>query len=418
MKKTKLAVSGLAALTLVAATAGCGSSGGANNQTGGDNGKVTLQFLQNKREAVDEFNKLIKEFEQQNPNIHVVQVNPPDADTTLKTDMTKNQLPDVIAMGGDAVFAEMAQAGVLHDFSDDSALQDIHPEYMQMLKALTNTDKPYGIPYTTNAQTILYNKDLFDKLGLSIPKTWNELISEAKQIKAKGQTPFYFGFKDAWTTMIPWNSLAANLHGDNFFADLKAGNTSFSKAYPQVVDRMVELASYGQQNQFGVGYDQANAAFAKGESVFYVQGIWAIPAILKDNPNMHIGAFVFPATDDPSQNKLVSGIDTVLTISDSTKHEAEAEKFVHFLLEKQNAEDFINNQKLFSAVKGVEQKDPMLTEVEKYIADGKVVDFPDHYYPPAMQIANLVQGMLVKKEDKAAFLQKLDNEYKKAESHQ
>jgi raffinose/stachyose/melibiose transport system substrate-binding protein len=418
----KAIYSGLALLVASLTATACGpqtnndkTSSNTSGTTG--SGKITLQFLQNKQEAVGTFNKLIKKFEAQYPNIQVTQINPPDADTVLKTDLAKNKLPDVIAMGGDAVYTQLVQADVLYDFSKDPSLKNINPEYLKMLANLTGSSTPYGIPFSANAQTILYNKDIFAKLGLSVPHTWNELIATAQKAKAKGVTPFYFGFKDSWTTMIPWNSLAANAQSPTFFSDLKAGKTTMTKVYSSVADKMLQLASYGQQNKFGVGYNDANTAFAQGKSAMYVQGIWAIPPILQANPKIHLGAFPFPATASANTNKLVSGVDTVLTVSNDSPNRDAALKFVDFLLQPNNAKLYITEQKEFSAVKGVKQTDPVVAPLQSLITSGHIVDYPDHYYPTAMQFSNLVQNFLMKK-NKTAFLSTLDKEYKKAEANQ
>lgn len=418
MKKTAVAVTGLLALTT--AVTGCGTANNTSGGTGSSGGPVTLQFLQNKTEAVNEFNTLIKEFEKANPNIKVQQLNPPNADTVLQTDLTKNQLPDVISMGADATFIEMANAGVLKDFSGSSELTSVNSTYVKMLETEVGKSTPYAIPYTVNAEPILYNKTLFQKYGLTVPTTWNQLMADAQKVKAAGGTPFYFGFKDSWTTMVPWNALAANNQGANFFADLKAGKTTFAQSYPTIANRMVQLASYGQSSEFGTGYNDANTAFANGKSVFYVQGDWAIPSILSANPKIPLASFAFPATNDPSTNKLVSGIDSALTISASSKHQAAAQKFIDFLLQKQNAQAYCDNQKLFSAVSGVTQSDPAVANLQTYIDKGQIADYPDHYYPSAMDanVSNMIQGFLVKKTPTSQFLAQLDNAYKKAIAQQ
>lgn len=421
MKKSLLTIAGF--MTLTTAVTGCGNGGTTANGTGSNSGSsqpVTLQFLQNKTEAVTIFTTLIKQFESANPNIKVQQLTPPNADTVLQTDLTKNQLPDVISMGADSTFIEMAQAGVLHDFTGSQEVQSANPTYVSMLETETAKSTPYGVPFTVNAEPILYNKDLLQKYGLTPPATWNDLMADAQKIKTAGGTPFYFGFKDSWTTMVPWNALAANHQGSNFVSSLKAGTTTFSATYPTVASRMVQLASYGPANEFGIGYNDANTAFANGKSVFYIQGDWAISSILQANPKLNLGAVVFPATNNASTNKLVSGIDSVLTMSASTKNSAAAQKFIDFLLEKQNAQAYSDNQKLFSAISGVTQSDPVVAGLQTYIDKGQISDYPDHYYPSAMDanVSNMIQGFLVKKTPPAQFLAELDNAYKKAIAQQ
>lgn len=50
------------------------------------------------------------------------------------------------------------------------------------LAPLTINGKLYGIPYNTNARGLIYRKDVLAQYGLSVPKTWDELISTAQKI--------------------------------------------------------------------------------------------------------------------------------------------------------------------------------------------------------------------------------------------
>lgn len=61
------------------------------------------------------------------------------------------------------------------------------------LEPLTINGKLYGIPYNTNARALIYRKDIFEKFGLSLPKTWDELIATARTITEKTNKEI-FGF--------------------------------------------------------------------------------------------------------------------------------------------------------------------------------------------------------------------------------
>ncbi|GAB6099777.1 extracellular solute-binding protein [Halanaerocella petrolearia] len=393
---------------------GCGGE-----KTSTKNSKLKLEFFQNKSEAVETYNQLIAKFEEENPNIDIEQNHVPQAETVLKSRLTKNDVPDIMGLGGNATYGELAAAGVLADFSTDAEIKNdkIQESYLNMLKDLHGKNKNFGIPYTANANTVLYNKDKFKELGLEIPDTWNELISTAQKIKQAGETPFYLTFKDAWTAMIPWNSLAANLQGENFIAQRKSNKTTFKENYRKVAERIYKLLDYGQQDPFGKGYNTGNKAFAKGKSVMYLQGVWAIGPIEKANPNIKIGSFALPAVNNASENKLVSGVDTVLTMSsklEDKKAEA-AKKFIHFLIEKENAQKYIDQEMTFSAIKGVYQDDPSVADLKKYFENGQIAPFPDHYYPSGMQVPNLIQEFLLNG-DVGEFLNKLDNEWNKVQA--
>ncbi|MDN4594530.1 ABC transporter substrate-binding protein [Polycladomyces subterraneus] len=396
-------------LLLVSLTVGCASSA--------DDGKVRIEFFQNKPEAKTTFEQLAKKFEKENPGIDVVVTTPPDAETVLKTRVAKNDVPDVIGIGLNATFVDLAQNGIFADFLNDPQLKNIQPAYVDMVRKLTGLKEVSGIPYTANANGVLYNKALFRQLGLTVPKTWDEFIATAEKIKAAGKIPFYHTYKDSWTTLIPFNALASNLPGDTFFQDLKKGKTTFQQAFKEVAQKQLKLLEYGHRDNFGKGYNDGNAAFAKGESVMYLQGTWAIPEIKKANPNIEIDSFPLPVSNDVSKNRLVSGVDTLLTMSANTPHPEEAKKWIAFLLKPENAKFYIDQQKQFSCIKGVVQNDPSVAGLKESFRKGAVVDFADHYIPPAMQVDKIIQDFLLHK-NISAYLKTLDTEWEKAQARQ
>lgn len=284
--------------------------------TSGDsaNGKVQIEFFQNKPEAKTTFDELIKTFNAEHDDIQVTQVNPPDAETVLKTRVVKNDIPDIMAMGATDTYSILAQSDIFTDLTDSSLLQTIDPNYIQMLKDLTGMDEVTGIPYATNANGIMYNKTLFKEMGLDVPKTWDELITTAQKIKDAGEIPFYFTYKDDWQTSLPFNALASNLVGIDFYQERRDNKVTFKEKYREVAEKQLELMKYGHGDNFGKAYSDGNRAFANGEAFMYIQGTWAISEIRKANPNVDIGFFPFPTGNDASEIKLVNGIDSCLPL--------------------------------------------------------------------------------------------------------
>ncbi len=371
--------------------------------------KVKLEFFQNKQEAIGTFNELIAKFEKEYPNITIVQNNVPEFDTVLMTRLAKNDIPALIGMGGTASFGKLARAGVLKNFAGNPVLDKVDKAYLTIIKNETHPGGAYGIPYTANANTVIYNKVKFKELGLSIPKTWDEFISVAEKCKAAGQIPFYLTLKTAWTAMVPFNSLAASLQGDDFIEKRLAGKTSFQERYVGVAKKMLTILKYGEKDKFGVGYGDGNVAFARGKSVMYLQGVWAIGDIKKANPDIKLGVFALPALNDATKNRLVSGVDTLFALSKDPKY-AKGKLFIEFMLRPENAKYFIDKEKEFSAVKGVFQEDPVMDGIKVYFKTGRIVGFPDHSYPTGMQVPNIVQTFL-HKGDVNAFLKTMDNEW-------
>jgi raffinose/stachyose/melibiose transport system substrate-binding protein len=410
MKNTlKTIIGGAVVLSLSASLlAGCSSSGKNSD------GKTHIEFFSSKTENASTYKEIIKEFEKQNPKIAVDFTSPPDAETVLKTRLTKNNLPDIVAMGDSTTFTDLSNSGVLMDLSGKDIVNNIQPTYIDMVKKDYDKHKAiYGIPYATNGNGVIYNKEKFAALGIKdTPKTWDEFIADLTKAKDSGDIPIYFTLKDAWTGMVAMNSVASTISPDQFAKDKTAGKTTFKKSYDGVADNLLTLIQYGHKDNLGVSYGDGSMAFAKGQGVFYLQGNWAIPDILKANPNVKLGVFPFPATNDPSKNKLVSGIDVLFAIPTSTKHKAEDEKFINFLLQKQQAQKYTDEQSAFSAVKDVYQNNPILEGYKDSFAKGQITSYPDHFFPAGFNAANIVQEFFIKK-DKNAFLTQMDNEWDK-----
>ncbi|WP_025028454.1 ABC transporter substrate-binding protein [Caldalkalibacillus mannanilyticus] len=383
----------------------------------GQNGHVKLELFSNKSESIETLKSMIQKFEEQNPTIKIELNAPPEAETVLKTRLTKNDIPDLMAIGGNYTFGELARAGVFHDFSGDSNVNKVHEAYMDMLKNLVGSEKEgiFGIPYAANANGVIYNIEKLEALGLQPPTTWDEFIHALEVAKEAGETPIYFTLLDAWTGMVTWNSLAANLQGDDFAQKRSSGEVTFQDRYSEVADKFLTLLNYGQHDRFGVGYGDGNNAFARGESLFYLQGVWAIPEITKANPDIKLGVFPFPVTNQSAQNRLVSGVDVLLSMGAKTKYPEEAKKFIDFMLQEEIAKQYITEQSAFSAVQGVFQDDPIMVGFKTSFETGNITSFPDHYYPPGMQVANLVHEFLLEGKNKEAFLDRLDQEWDKVE---
>lgn len=408
-KKIKTLLATALTLTLTCSVlVGCGNGSGSDNT-------INLEVFSNKSENKNILQNMINQFEKKNPNIKITLTDPPKAGTVLKTRLTKNDMPDILSIGGDSTYSDLVKANALEDLSNESFSKEVQKPYIDMLNQLVSSKdtKLYGVPYATNADGVIYNKDIFNKLNLQIPKTWDEFMNVVKKLEASGQLPFYFTLKDSWTGMCFWNILASDLQPNNFVQNRKANKTTFAATHGEIVDKMLELTKHGEKGILGVSYDDGNAAFAQGKAAMYLQGNWAINEIKKSNSNIHLGMFPLPASNDTSKNKIISGIDVLFAVSNKSKHVSEAKKFINFMLEKENAQKYIKDQFAFSAIKDVVQGDESVKDVQDYFKNGQIGAYPDHYYPVGLDAATVVQS-LFNKNDKAKFLKDFDTEYDKA----
>ncbi|WP_130860600.1 ABC transporter substrate-binding protein [Gracilibacillus phocaeensis] len=382
--------------------------------SGGDDGQVTIELFSNKSENFDTYNGLIEEFERQHPDINVELEAPPEAETVLKTRLVKEDVPDVMSIGGNATYGELARAGIFHDFSESDVLDKVQPSYLEMLGLLVGSedDGIYGVPYATNANTVIYNKQKVEELDIEIPQTWDEFIAALETADEAGELPINFTLQEAWTAMPIWNGIAGNDVSEEFPELKNEGQATFVEAYDSVADKMLQLLDYGRADNFGIGYNDGNNSFANGEGVFYIQGNWAIPDVLSANPDVELGTFALPSSNQAEENDLVSGVDVALTVSEDTDHKEEALTFINFMAEQEIAQRYIDEQSAFSAFQGVLQEDPIFDGIRGNFEEDRLTGFPDHFYPAGLSAENLIQGFLIDK-DKQSALQTLDNEWDK-----
>mgnify|MGYP000615252278 CR=1 FL=1 len=273
--------------------------------------------------------------------------------------------------------------------------------------------KTYGIPYVANAAGVLYNKDMFAEHGWEIPQTWDEFVSLCEEIQNEGIQPLYFGYKDTWTCLAPWNALAVGLAPSDVCQQVNKGETTFSKEYPQVAEKMLELLNYGEDGPFGYGYNDACTAFANGESAMYTIGSYAIPQIKSVNPDMNIGSFVFPANEDADKNVLNSGNDLMFCVMKDCKNKEAAYEVLSYMLEDENVKKYLNAQSAVPCKKGDFEITPELEEMRDYIENGIVADYQDHHYPSEMSVDAMIQTYLMDDSADATdtFMKRFDKEW-------
>lgn len=395
----------LSLILIMGLVTGCGSRS--------DNSGVTeITLVQYKREAVDFFNQLEAEFNETHTDIKLTIESPNDAMTILKTRFVREDYPDIIGIGGDVNYSNFVDSNILMDISDYEGLSKVKQSYIDILEGLefVPTEGTYGVPYVANAAGVLYNRDMFEEHGWEIPTTWNEFMSLCQEIQSAGIQPLYFGFRDTWTCLAPWNALAVGLAPADICAQVNKGDAAFQEAYDEVADKMAELLQYGEAGPFAYNYNDACIAFANGDAAMYTIGSYAVPQILSVNPDINIDSFVMPANEEAEKNQLNSGIDLQFCITKECQNKDAAYEVLDFLLEHDNVQDYLDDQNAVPCIDESFDLASMLDGVSEYIEEGKMADFHDHYYPSEMAVDGMIQTYLIEG-DKAAFLKKFDTDW-------
>ena len=386
---------------------GCGA-------TQDNSGKVEIELLQYKPEATKFFDKIAEEFNSTHDDIHLTISSPNDAMTILKTRLIREDYPDIVGIGGDMNYSYFVDSDILADVSDYEGLKKIKPAYVEILEGLefVPTEGTFGVPYVANAAGVLYNREMFQEHGWEIPETWDEFMTLCEDIKAAGIQPLYFGFKDTWTCLAPWNALAVDLAPADVCKQVNRGETTFTEEYREISEKMLEMLAYGQDGPFAYGYNDACTAFANGESAMYTIGSYAVPQIKSVNPDMDIDSFVMPGSDDKDGNILNSGVDLQFCVTKECKNKEAAYEVLDFFLEHDSVQKYLDDQNAVPCLDEEFDLAPMLDGMKDYITAGKMLDYQDHSYPSEMAVDAQIQTFLLN-QDVDAFLQKFDKDWKR-----
>lgn len=377
-----------------------------------NSGKIEIELVQYKPEAVAVFEKLEEEFNRTHDNIHLTIESPNDAMTILKTRYIREDYPDIIGIGGDINYSYFIDSNILADVSDYPGLATIKPAYVDILEGLefVPTEGTYGVPYVANAAGVLYNRTMFQEHGWEIPTTWDEFIALCEEIKAAGIQPLYFGFKDTWTCLAPWNALAVGLAPADVCRQVNRGEATFTEEYREIAEKMLEMLQYGEDGPFAYGYNDACTAFANGDSAMYTIGSYAVPQIKSVNPDMDIDSFVMPANDDADGNILNSGVDLQFCVMSACENKEAAYEVLDFLLAHENVQAYLDDQNAVPCKDEEFELAPMLDGMKSFITEGKMADYQDHYYPSEMAVDAQIQTFLIN-QDVDAFLAKFDKDW-------
>jgi raffinose/stachyose/melibiose transport system substrate-binding protein len=126
-----------------------------------------------------------------------------DKFTWIKTHMLSQTLPDVVMIyfpgeeffNPDLMYNLTPELSKPNPYSSNATWRDDFPQDAEVVKAQTQPDGAlYVAGFTQSgnvgATAFVYNKDIFDEVGVTPPETWAEFLDTQAKIKAAGYTPF------------------------------------------------------------------------------------------------------------------------------------------------------------------------------------------------------------------------------------
>lgn len=232
------------------------------------------------------FEAAVEAFRAANPDIEVT-ANNGDREAHKNTirSALQNDAPDVITWYPGNRMAPFVDAGLFMDISDLWASDPNLSQHFEAIKPTMSRDgKQWGVPYSYYQWGVYYRKDIFDKLGLSEPTTWDEMLAACDVMKENGVTPFTIGTKFLWTAAGVFDYLNLRTNGYEVHNALTAGEIKYTDDRIRATfanwETMLERCSF-VDNHATMSWQEALAPFANGDAAMYVMGNFAV-AGMKD----------------------------------------------------------------------------------------------------------------------------------------
>lgn len=233
----------------------------------------------------------------------------------VQASIASGETPNLFTWWTGATFAELVSSGQIAPLDDLWAELIASGEYGESSKELFMVDgNAYAVPLLLARWVVLYNKPLYEELGLSEPETWDELMSNADAIVAAGETPFLATVHEGWRGFIWFQELLLRMHPEAY-----NGLNDGSVAYDGPEVRAV-FEQWSEMYAKGYFSDPRSTEefndYVRGAGAMYLIGEWASGLVVEAGvPSEDVGVFIMPnIAEDAPAAVIVEGAPLVVSV--------------------------------------------------------------------------------------------------------
>jgi raffinose/stachyose/melibiose transport system substrate-binding protein len=314
------------------------AGGGTESAAGGAKEPVKLVMGSWRADDVEQMKGLLAEYSKTHPNVIIEfkPTNPPDYNATLRLQLTSGTGPDLMYARSYATGLQLFNDGF---FADVSSIPGLKENFTEGARSpwMTPDGKSFAVPFVAVSHGVYYNKDIFKKLGLSIPETWEDFLKVCDKIKAAGITPVANSLGDEWDIAeVVFMSIAPNfIGGREGRLAYESGKRPWNDAnMVATFQAMKDLVPYLPAGFEALTYNDSNALFATGKAAMYFDGSWTL-GTFKDVP-FQWGVFAPPPPKGRAP-QICFHADAGIAMNSKTKYPKEASEFLAWIASEDGA---------------------------------------------------------------------------------
>ncbi|KOU70960.1 ABC transporter substrate-binding protein [Streptomyces sp. MMG1533] len=283
--------------------------------------------------------------------------------------------PDVMEYGNTDTAGYVKDGGLLDvtkEFGDWSEAKDTDPTAKQ---SVTVDGKLYGAPFYVGVRALYYRTDVFDELGLDVPKTMAELASTAREIRAARPDLYGLVVGGAYTygaMPFVWangGELATGKGGSYASAIDSAAARKGIKAYTSLFsDDNCPAAKCA-----GMGGNDTITAFAAGKAAMAIGGDFSHTAVEAGKVKGKYAVVPLPGVTSGSIAPAFAGGNNIGVLK-STSHRTLAVELMEQLASKKTQTEFFDAMGFLPTFADVRQqvaaKEPFVKPFVQTLASG------------------------------------------------
>lgn len=346
-----------------------------------ENEKVTIEVL-TADEAVDE--EMIQAFMDENPNINVELsfVTTGEYAAKFAALASSGDIPDVLFTQA-GYYADQVGEHLLMDLSEElegesyegdrTWKESFEPALLENCESIIKQAYPdeqsydYAIPFSMVSVAVLYDQNLYNKLGLSVPETWEEFLNNCEALKNEGLVPISTQSPTTidWLPRLSWDQFCRK-ELDEEGKSFEEGTVTFqSESVRKGLEECKALWDNGYivESMLTSDLETVQQMFIQGKIGHLLIAPDKLEYLMNNAPdNIKLGTFALPGIADlPPRSMGGSGI--IFAASAQTEHPEEAVTFLKYLTSKTNFETDPGLKYRNAGIKGIEKDDAELNEL-------------------------------------------------------
>ena len=261
----------------------------------------------------------------------------------LPTLLNGKNSPDAYFEWSGARLDQRAAEGYAADISGDiesSGLKDLFTD--GAFAGYDSGGKLSMIPRARDVTNVLwYNVDMFEKNGVTPPKTWEELNAACAKFVAAKVNCFVQGNKDLWTVGNWGGHIISRVTGEALYAEtLQKNKPMNSPEFVKGLTVLADLAKAGYVNESvnSIADNEAASQFFQGKAAFHPIGSWLIGTQQGEAPDFKMDFINLPAISDGAgdQNSIMA-VYTGYIVNEKSTKKTEVMNFFKILYNAENA---------------------------------------------------------------------------------